>query len=69
LSITMKKHKSKGKLPIPPQRAPRNVPPPSPSPGPNTFDAGQEQAMRSGARQARLAPLPPDNDADDLGGM
>jgi hypothetical protein len=64
----MAKHKHKGgKLPIPPRRGPPPMPPPQPSP--NTFDAGQEQAMRAGARQARLAPLPPDNDADDMGGM
>lgn len=77
------KHKKGGKLPIPPRRiavpahsraAPMRKPPAAPMPGPNEFDAGQEQSMRAGARNARLAPPPPtggDGDADDmdLGGM
>lgn len=38
----------------------------APSPGPNEFDAGQEQAMRQGQRQANM-PAPPDG--DDMGGL
>ena len=43
----------------------RHAPPARPmvQPGPNEFDAGQEQAMRAGARQARM---PMD---EDMGGM
>jgi hypothetical protein len=70
----MKKHKGKGdRLPIPPRRvavkphsrAPRgSLPPKAPMPGPNEFDADQEQAMRQGAGGPPSMPPP-----DDLGEM
>lgn len=43
--------------------APRGSAPAAPQVGPNVFDAGQEQAMRQGQRQANMAP--PDNDGDE----
>lgn len=43
--------------------------PSAPSVGPNEFDAGQEQAMRAGQRQANMPPMG-DNDGDEgMGGM
>jgi hypothetical protein len=50
------------------------MPPGAPMPGPNEFDAGQEQAMRAGRRAANMpqpAPSPqaPDMGDDELAGM
>lgn len=66
----MKKHKgARGHKRAPKQAAPV-------APGPSEFDAGQEQAMRAGARQSRMADTgaPPmggggEPDMDDMGGM
>lgn len=52
-----RKHKAKKRPP---------GPKPAAMPGPNEFDAGQEQAMRAGARQSRMPPPMPD---EDMGGM
>jgi hypothetical protein len=48
-----------------------SLPPRAPMPGPNEFDAGQEQAMRHGARAARMAPppVPGDDESVGLGGL
>jgi hypothetical protein len=40
-----------------------------PAPGPNEFDAGQEQAMRQGQRQANMAPPDGDEGTGGLGGL
>lgn len=50
------KHKRRHKLPPPQAKAAPVVP------GPNEFDAGQEQAMRAGARQSRMADAGPSID-------
>lgn len=64
--LMAKKHKKKH-APPPMMKRPAAAPPPSPMPGPNEFDAGQEQAMRAGARQSRMPPAgPPDEDMDGM---
>jgi hypothetical protein len=40
----------------------------APAPGPNEFDADQEQAMRAGRRQANMPPGEPDGD-EGMGGL
>ena len=56
------------------RKPPGTLPPRAPMPGPNEFDAGQEQRMRQGARAARMntnpAPSAPGDDVDvGLGGL
>ena len=42
----------------------------APAPGPNEFDADQEQAMRQGERQANMAPPAGEPDGDEgMGGL
>jgi hypothetical protein len=42
----------------------------TPAPGPNEFDADQEQAMRQGQRQANMAPPAGEPDGDEgIGGL
>jgi hypothetical protein len=62
----MRKHKGKGKVAVKPHfRGPRgSLPPKTPAPGPNEFSPDQEQAMRAGAANARMSPMP----AGSMGG-
>lgn len=52
----VKKHKVREHERKPPTRRPK----PAPAPGQHEFSPEEEQAMRSGQRQANTAPMPDD---------